>query len=184
MNLPFSTHDHPRRTRLIAATAALATTGLLAWLAVTLPAGPKSPAFVANNISGNYRACLINSRRDEGVAQPVWSALQEATHGAPVNLQHTLVPKSGTAASLPYLNGLVQRHCGLIISVGPDLHTAVTTAARRNPHQRFIAIGRPVGLPNVRSYSPARRSAAVRAVREAAEQAHTSRRAVAHRVSS
>ncbi|MGV9245428.1 hypothetical protein [Streptomyces sp. NPDC003710] len=56
--------------------------------------------------------------------------------------QHIQVPKSSTAESLPDVNSRAQRKCRLIISVGPDLHDAVTTAARHTPHQRFINIGR------------------------------------------
>ncbi|MEV7395155.1 transposase [Streptomyces sp. NPDC091215] len=75
----------------------------------------------------------------------------------------------GTAASLPYVNSLVQRHCGLIVSVGPDLHDAVTTAARHNPRQQFIIVGSPVKLANVRSFPPADQSAVIRAIRQVAE---------------
>ncbi len=168
MHLPVSLHNRPRRVRLMAAAGVLLTTGLLAWLALALLTGSSSPKFVANNISRNYRACLINTQHDENIAQPVWSYLQKATHGSAINLQHITVPKSGTATSIPYINGLVQRHCGLIISLGPGLHTAITKAARSNPHQRFITIGKPVNLPNVQSYSPTDRSAAVKAVQKAA----------------
>ncbi|MEU9243755.1 BMP family ABC transporter substrate-binding protein [Streptomyces sp. NPDC048385] len=152
----------------MAAAGTLVVTGLLAWLAIALLTPPRAPKVVANNISRNFRACLINDQHDSAMAQSVWSSLQQATSGAAVNAQHLEIPKSGTAASLPYINSLVQRHCGLIISVGPDLHDAVTTAARHNPHQRFIIVGSPIKLANVRSFSPAARAAVIRAVQQAA----------------
>ncbi|SOE24930.1 hypothetical protein [Streptomyces sp. OK228] len=152
----------------MAAAGALVASGLLAWLAIALLTGPQTPKVVANNISRNFRACLINDQHDANVAQPVWSALQKAVHGAAINTQHITVPKSSTAASLPYVNSLVQRHCGLIISAGPDLHDAMTTAARNNPHQRFITIGQSVELPNVQSFSPADQTAIISVVQEAA----------------
>ncbi|MFD8811221.1 hypothetical protein ACFV23_06975 [Streptomyces sp. NPDC059627] len=103
------------------------------------------------------------------MALPVWSSLQKLTSGDAVNARHIQIPKSSTAASLPYVNSLVQRHCGLIISVGPDLHDAVTTAARHNPHQRFIIVGSPIKLANVRSFSPTDQSAVIRAIQQAAD---------------
>ncbi|MFF3920171.1 hypothetical protein ACFYZB_43505 [Streptomyces sp. NPDC001852] len=168
MNLPFRLHHRPRRVRLIAAAGALVATGLLAWLAVALLTGPQTPKIVANNISRNFRACLVNDQQDATMAQPVWSSLQNAASGAAINAQRIQVPKGSTAASLPYVNSLVQRKCGLIISVGPGLHEAVATAAQHNPHQRFITMGPSVKLPNVRSYSPTDRSAVISAVQQAA----------------
>jgi basic membrane lipoprotein Med (substrate-binding protein (PBP1-ABC) superfamily) len=150
------------------ATTTMVATGLLAWLVSALLAGPGTPKIVANNISRNFRACLVNDQRDASMAQPVWSSVQKAASGAAINAQHIQVPKGGTAASLPYVNSLVQRGCGLIISAGPHLHEVLTTVARNNPHQRFIAIGPSVELPNVRSFSPADRSAVISAIQQAA----------------
>lgn len=141
---------------------------LLAWLTIALSAGPRTPKIVANNISRNFRACLINDQQDASAAWPVWSALQKAASGAAINAQRIQVPKSSASAPLPYVNSLMQRNCGLIISVGPHLHDAVTTAAQHNPHQRFITVGPPIKLPNVRSFSPADKSAVISAVRQAA----------------
>ncbi|MFJ5535172.1 BMP family ABC transporter substrate-binding protein [Streptomyces sp. NPDC093261] len=152
----------------MAAVGALVAAGLLVWLAVALLTGPGTPKIVANNISRNFRACLINGQQDASMAQPVWSSLQKAASGAAVNAQHIQVPKGSTAASLPYVNSLVQRRCGLIISVGPELHDAVATAARHNPHQRFITMGPAVKLPNVRNFSPVDRPAVISAVQQAA----------------
>lgn len=152
----------------MAAAGALVATGLLTWLAVALLTGPRTPKIVANNISRNFRACLVNGQQDASMAQPIWSSLQKAASGAAINAQHIQVPKGSTAASLPYVNSLVQRKCGLIISVGPELHDAVATAARHNPHQRFITMGPAVKLSNVRNYSPADRSAVISAVQQAA----------------
>ncbi|MEU3535742.1 BMP family ABC transporter substrate-binding protein [Streptomyces murinus] len=169
MNLTFSLHDRPRKVWLAAAAGALAVIGLLAWLALTLPTGPRAPKVVANNISRNFRTCLINSQRDASVAQTVWSALQKGADSAAINAQHITIPRSSTTArALPYVNSLVQHHCGLVVSVGPSLHDAVTTAARNNPHQKFIAIGASIELPNVQTFSPADQSAAVSAVQKAA----------------
>jgi basic membrane lipoprotein Med (substrate-binding protein (PBP1-ABC) superfamily) len=168
VNLPFRLHSRPRWVRLTASASALVVTGLLAWIAIALLTGPRAPKVVANNISRNFRSCLINDERDADLARPLWSALQKTSDGAAINAQHITVPKGGTAASLPYVNSLVQRHCGLIISVGPNLHDAVTTTARHNPHQRFITVGRSIKLPNVRSVSPADRSAIISAVQKAA----------------
>ncbi|WP_143070933.1 hypothetical protein [Streptomyces malaysiense] len=168
MNLPFRLHHRPRRVRLAAGAGALVATGLLAWISVALLTSPHTPKIVANNISRNFRACLVNDQQDAAMAQPVWSSLQSAAAGAAINAQHVQIPTGGTAASLPYVNSLVQRKCGLIISVGPGLHQAVTTAARHNPHQRFITMGPSVKLPNVRSFSPTDRSAVISAVQQAA----------------
>ncbi|MFR9799521.1 hypothetical protein ACL02U_27050 [Streptomyces sp. MS06] len=169
MKLSFRQHScRPSGRRLSAIAGTLAVTGLLAWLTVTLLAGPHIPKVVASNVSQNFRACLINDQRDATMAQPVWSALQQSASGSDVNAQRIEVPQSDQSASLPYVNSLVQRKCGLIIAVGPNLHSAVVSAARHNPHQNFISIGTPISLPNVRSYSATELSTVISAIRQAA----------------
>ncbi|WP_146067959.1 hypothetical protein [Streptomyces sp. Ru72] len=168
MILPFSLHNRSPKARLLAAASALAAVGLLAWLAVALLTDHRTPKVVADNISRNFRVCLINGQHDSDTARTVWSALQKSASGAAINAEHIQVPNSGTTASLPYINSLVQRHCGLIISVGPDLHNAVTAAARHNPHQQFITIGPSIKRPNVQTFSPADQPAIISAVQTAA----------------
>ncbi|MCE3033689.1 hypothetical protein [Streptomyces sp. CMSTAAHL-2] len=151
----------------MAAIGTLVTTGLLVWISVAMLTAPRTPKVVANNISRNFRACLVNDQQDAAMAQPVWSSLQNAASGAAINAQHIQVPKDAKTASLPYINSLVQRKCGLIISVGPGLQQAMITAARNNPHQRFITMGPSVKLPNVHSFPPTDRSAVISAVQQA-----------------
>ncbi|MCQ4082299.1 hypothetical protein NGB36_17220 [Streptomyces sp. RB6PN25] len=168
MNLPFSLQNRPRQARLTAALGALITVGLLTWLAFSVLTGPQTPRIVANNVSRNFRTCLINDQHDAAMTPSVWSAVQEAAQGAAINAQHIVVPDTGNAAPLPYVNSLMQRHCGLIISVGPDLHDAIVTAAQHNPRQQFVSIGQPIKLPNMHSFSSASQSTISSMVRGAA----------------
>ncbi len=102
------------------------------------------------------------------MAKPVWVSLQDAASGAAINAQRIQIPKDAAPASLPYINSLVQRKCGFIISVGSGIQQAVITAARENPHQQFITMGPSIKLPNVHSFSLTDRSAVISTVQQAA----------------
>jgi basic membrane lipoprotein Med (substrate-binding protein (PBP1-ABC) superfamily) len=47
-----------------------------------------------------------------------------------------------TAAVLPYLASLVQRHCDVVVAVGPAQVDAVSAQAGRYPGIGFVAVGR------------------------------------------
>jgi basic membrane lipoprotein Med (substrate-binding protein (PBP1-ABC) superfamily) len=137
---------------LATAATALATTGTVTGLSVLLlSGGSDNPRAVAHNISRNFRACLITSEPDQPTAQTAWSGLQNAARTTPVNAQRIITPSTATTttALLPYIESLVQRECGLIISTGPHLDAAITAAAKNHPHQHFVTTGTPIALPNV-----------------------------------
>lgn len=125
---------------------ATAATGLI----LGLHGAPDQPKIVANNISRNFRACLITSAPDQPDARTAWSGLQSAAHTGHVNAQRIITPRSATSPSAlaPYIASLVQRQCGLIISAGPHLDAPLATAAKQHPRQLFLTTGTPLALPN------------------------------------
>jgi basic membrane lipoprotein Med (substrate-binding protein (PBP1-ABC) superfamily) len=172
MIIPAKFSQHRPKFWLVTAPVTLAAVGALTLLAAMWFGGPHAPRIVANNISRNFRACLISDSNGAAGALSAWAGMQQATHTAPINAQRIQTPTATTPTALPYINSLVQRHCGLIISAGTDLHDAVDTAAQHNPHQRFINIGPPIQQPNVQNLPTATPSLISDIVRSAAQGAH------------
>jgi basic membrane lipoprotein Med (substrate-binding protein (PBP1-ABC) superfamily) len=107
-------------------------------------AGTGHPAVVANNVSRNFRACLLTDGADTADAQTIqaaWAGLQRASATGRVNAERLPLGTSDPTAALPYFNGAVQQHCGVIISVGTAIKPAVEKAAAANSGQRFILVG-------------------------------------------
>jgi basic membrane lipoprotein Med (substrate-binding protein (PBP1-ABC) superfamily) len=168
MPIPRGSRDRPRAfwPSVLACTVAV---GLVGWLAIAWLTHSSKPHVVANNISRNFRACLVADQQSTSAAQAAWSGMRDAARNTPVNAQRLIVPEGASATTLvPYVNSLVQRKCGLIISVDASLRTAVTTAAQRNPREQFINTATSISLPNVRNLPGATRAAVSNVVRQAA----------------
>lgn len=117
---------------------------------ITSQPAPTRPA-AYNNISRNFKTCLLTTTADTALTATDWAAIQTATQNRPINAQHLVAPTGPTETLIPYLNSLLALHCQLIISAGTDLTATLTTVAKNHPQQRFANIS-PIktGLRNVR----------------------------------
>lgn len=169
---PVQLHDRPGSFWWSALAGTAIAAGLAVWVVVSWLSGSHTHRIVANNISRNFRACLITDQQDTTAAQSAWAGIQDAARSIPVNAQRLTVSSTTTAPLIPYVNSLVQRKCGLIISVDATLHAAVATSAQHNPHQQFLNTSQqPISLPNVRNLPEATRGAIGNIVRLAANKA-------------
>jgi basic membrane lipoprotein Med (substrate-binding protein (PBP1-ABC) superfamily) len=150
-------------------TCAVVVTGLAIWIATR---GDGTAHIKANNISRNFRACLLTDGRDAQSSGDLWAGMQEAARTTPVNAQRIVAPATTTASLVPYVNSMVARKCGLIIAAGPDLHDAVATAAQHNPHQEFLYTGNLIHLANVTSLPHPTRDSISTLVKTAAQKQH------------
>ncbi|MEU6227584.1 hypothetical protein [Streptomyces sp. NPDC047042] len=133
----------------IAVAAALAVT-----LTVFLVTDNGTPRPRADNVSRNFRACLLVSpagATDAQLSRSTWQGMQEAAGTGHVNAQRFPTPTIDAKAALPYINGAVQQRCGVIIAVGSGMKPATEAAAAANPHQRFALVGAASSHPGIAS---------------------------------
>jgi hypothetical protein len=114
--LPFTFRNRSRKFWLIAVATALAATAATSLTVALSSSGSNHPRILAENISRDFRACLITSSPDQPPAQASWSGLRDAARTTPVNAQRIVTPSGATTmtALLPYVESLIQRQCGLI----------------------------------------------------------------------
>ncbi|MBO4256173.1 hypothetical protein [Streptomyces griseorubiginosus] len=125
-------------------------------LAVVLPVGPRAPR--AANVSRNLRVCLLDTpanSTDAVLARATWQGMQDAAATGKVNAQRYPDPTIDATGSLPYINGAVQHHCGLIFAVGTGMRGATEAAAKANPRQRFVLVGAVSARPHVSAVTTA-----------------------------
>lgn len=157
----------PGRTVIAAAAAVVAAGGSLsAWL--LWPSSPAIPGADRVRQYSNARACLLTGAAGltSSQAAAAWSGMEEASLAtrAMVSYQTATGPATG-AAALPYLTGLVQVRCQVIVAVGAGPAAAVADAAERFPAVRFVVVGGRAGRRNVASAPSAPPSAEREAIR-------------------
>ena len=99
-----------------------------------------------------FTACLLTD--GQGVAgaaaRPVWAGMQDASLATRAKVQYlAAMGATDTGGVLPYLASLVQRHCDVVVAVGPVQVEAVSAQAGKYPGIRFVAVGRARSGPNV-----------------------------------
>jgi basic membrane lipoprotein Med (substrate-binding protein (PBP1-ABC) superfamily) len=147
MHMPAALQSRNRRIALGAVVAVLVIAPIVIW--TTADDQP-----IANNVSRNFRACLLTATpdaTDARTAQAVWTGLQKAASTGKVNSEHLPLTVVAPAAAQPYFNGAIAQHCGLVVSVGTAMAPAVEAAAAANPHQHFLLVGAPSTRPNIAS---------------------------------
>jgi alcohol dehydrogenase class IV len=122
------------------AVAALAAAGVLTW-ALWPQHRPRSEPRAREYLA--YTACLLTDVH--GVtgdqAATVWAGMQDASLATHAKIQYLPVTGEPTAANaLTHLGSLTQRHCDLIVAVGPAQVAAVDHAAARYPTTRFVTV--------------------------------------------
>lgn len=141
------------RGQLITAGVAVCAVAAAVGIVVVSGSGP-SKAAADNNVSRNYRVCLMTDATDTADAsttQAAWAGLQKAATSGHVNAERLMLGGTTPEAAAPYLNGAVQQHCGLIVAVGGGMASAIDHSATSNGHQEFLLVGGSATLSNVRT---------------------------------
>ncbi|MEU0831562.1 BMP family ABC transporter substrate-binding protein [Streptomyces sp. NPDC005969] len=93
----------------------------------------------------DFNACLLTG--DKGIvpgspAAPVWKGMQQAS--ADTRARVTYVPVMGeqTAANVqPHMNSLMQRQCGIVLTIGRAQGEAARSVAKQYPEVPFVVVG-------------------------------------------
>jgi basic membrane lipoprotein Med (substrate-binding protein (PBP1-ABC) superfamily) len=84
----------------------------------------------------------VNNTTFGSLDQAAWSGIQQAGKTRAINAQRfPLPPTPSNSIDLATINEAIQQHCGLILTIGPEMSNAIRQAARSNHNQDFIAIG-------------------------------------------
>jgi hypothetical protein len=121
---------------------------LVTWL--VWPATPEPPPRARQYLE--FTACLLTDAQgpDGPAAAPVWTGMKEASLATHAKVQYLAVPGEATVGNaLPYLTGLIQRRCAVVLAVGPAQVEAVRQDASRYPQVRFVVVGASVPGTNV-----------------------------------
>ncbi|WP_329174530.1 hypothetical protein [Streptomyces sp. NBC_01477] len=132
-----------------------------------LVSGGSSARITAANVSQNLRACLVTGptgAQEAPLVRGSWDGLRETAKNGKVNAQRFTVPDTKPDVALPFLNGVVQQQCEVIITAGGPMQAATEAAARANPRQRFAIVGSPATRPNITAVAAADGPAAKAAV--------------------
>jgi|tagenome__1003787_1003787.scaffolds.fasta_scaffold20883317_2 basic membrane lipoprotein Med (substrate-binding protein (PBP1-ABC) superfamily) len=136
----------PLRRLFVAAAALLVAIAATVWLAWPTDPAPRARAYL------DYTACLLTD--DHGVAgaagAPVWAGMQKASADTRAKVQYASVAGPQTADNaVPFLTGLAQSRCDLVLAVGDGPVGAVGRVAARFPRTRFVVVGAKVAGGNV-----------------------------------
>ncbi|WP_435189077.1 BMP family ABC transporter substrate-binding protein [Streptomyces sp. bgisy126] len=99
----------------------------------------------------DFDACLLTGEKGVvagGPAAPVWEGMQAASEDEGRHIRVTFVPVMGEqseANARPFLNGLVQRSCEVVVASGAPQAAVAEEAAAKNPKVRFVTVGRAGG---------------------------------------
>lgn len=141
-----------RRGQVILGVTACAVAGVAICFALWGRHTSNTPAY--NNVSQNYRVCMMtdaSDTADASAAQATWAGLQKAASSGRVNAERLALGGVTTAAAAPYINGAVQEHCGLIVAAGGDVAAAIRSSATADTHQEFLLVGGESTQRNVRT---------------------------------
>lgn len=101
-----------------------------------------------------FDACLLTGARGlaDPAAAPVWAGMRDASLSTSAKVSYLAVAGPATVGNaLPYAASLLQRHCDVVVAVGPAQVAAIEQDARNYPQQRFVAVGGPAGGANLTS---------------------------------
>ena len=99
-----------------------------------------------------YSACLLTDATgiSSPEAAPVWAGMQDASLATHIKVTYLSVVGPATEANAaPYLAGLVQKQCQVIVVVGAAQTAAAGASAANFPKIRFVVVGGSATAPNV-----------------------------------
>lgn len=102
------------------------------------------------DVSSHFKTCLLTSANSADT-ELVWRGVQASTGAGTINAQKLVVPDDATGETGPYFAGLIASQCRLIVADGTNLFADFQAVASANPATKFVNIGTPVTLPNVRN---------------------------------
>ncbi|MFD8015558.1 BMP family ABC transporter substrate-binding protein [Streptomyces sp. NPDC058955] len=120
--------------------------GLLAARLVSGAAGDGggTPPDTRSRAYADRDACLLTDERgivSGAPAAPLWEGMQRASADGRVRVTYVPVMGERTVANArPFLNGLVQRDCEIVVASGPAQVAAATEAAAKNGGVRFVVV--------------------------------------------
>ncbi|MFJ5709525.1 BMP family ABC transporter substrate-binding protein [Streptomyces sp. NPDC093105] len=120
--------------------------GLLAARLVSGAAGDEAgtPPDTRSRAYADRDACLLTDERgivSGAPAAPLWEGMQRASADGRVRVTYVPVMGERTAANArPFVNGLVQRDCEIVVASGPAQVAAATEAAAKNGGVRFVVV--------------------------------------------
>ena len=130
------------------AVLAVSTAIWMAW-----PASPGTPGAGRVRQYLTFSACLLTGARgiSGGDAAAAWSGMQQAslTTHAMVSYLPVFGPATRATAA-PYLASLAQRHCRVIVAVGPAQVSAVAASSAQFRDIQFIVVAGRASGANVR----------------------------------
>jgi hypothetical protein len=89
-------------------------------------------------------ACLLTDEQGlaGGQAAAVWAGMRDASAATRARVSYLPVVGEQTSENaLPYLNGLIQRRCDVVLAAGPAEVAAVLADAGQFPAVRFVVVG-------------------------------------------
>jgi basic membrane lipoprotein Med (substrate-binding protein (PBP1-ABC) superfamily) len=136
----------PRSGRRIAIIAAFGASALGILAAVLLlNTEPDHP-----DVSSHFKTCLLTSANSPDTDR-VWRGVQASTGAGSINAQKLVVPNDATTEAGPYFASLIASQCRLIVADGQTFSADLQAVASTNPATKFVNVGTPVNLPNVRN---------------------------------
>jgi hypothetical protein len=146
---------HPRwrdpRWRATAGGVGAVIAALMVWLAWPSPPGVPGADRVRQYLA--FSACLLTGARgiSGGDAAAAWSGLQQASLATRAMVSYLPVFGPATrATAAPYLASLAQRHCRVIVAVGPAQVSAVAASSAQFRDIQFIVVAGRASGANVR----------------------------------
>jgi basic membrane lipoprotein Med (substrate-binding protein (PBP1-ABC) superfamily) len=111
--------------------------GLLTWALWPSNPAPRARQYLA------FNACLLTDEHGITGAQaaPVWAGMQDASLRTHAKVEYLPVYGAASEANaLPYLAGLIQRRCDVIVGVGAAEVAAVDAYAPSHPKIHFVVV--------------------------------------------
>lgn len=130
----------------------IAIVAALAVLAIAAIADPfastsKPPAkVVAHDLSGRATACLVADAATAAHGSSVgslWQAMRNAAAHQKVNVQRLIVAATTVDQAKPYLAGLLNQHCALVVTVGTAFGGAAIPLSTGAQNARFDVVQGP-----------------------------------------
>jgi hypothetical protein len=144
--MPAALTTSPQRRHRIAIGTAFGAIalGILA-AALLLDSEPDHP-----DVSSHFKVCLLTSANSPDT-DPVWRGVQASAGAGSINAQKLVVPNDAINEAGPYVASLIASQCRLIVADGTTLSADLQAVASINPATKFVSVGTPVTLPNVRN---------------------------------
>jgi basic membrane protein A len=119
----------------------------------TATTGGSSPTTAAPSSGPKFQACMVTDTGgidDRSFNASAYQGLKDAAASTPTVVP-SYVPSTTESDYTPNINGLIQKGCGLVVTVGFLMGDATQAAAKANPTQKFAIVDYNYAppLPNV-----------------------------------